>query len=200
MASILHLNLFINMKDSTEKELIEGCKANNRAFQSKLFKMYSGKMLGVCMRYAKDNDEADDMLQISFIKIFKKIKSFRNDDGSLEGWIRKIVVNSAIDEIRKNKRLKISSVSLEEVEDKDVTIEIEEEVYMSEIGPEKVISHMQKLPDCYRTVFNMYAFEGLTHQEISENLDIHIGTSKSNYHKAKKALKSSLTKELEVKA
>lgn len=182
------------MKSKEELQIIvSGCIKGKRKYQKQLFEMYYGKMMGVCMRYAKNQDEAQDMVQNGFIKIFKKLDVY-NFEGSLEGWIRRIMVNTAIDQIRKNKRDPFS------IEDDQRVKNIEEDVPFSEedeqetkIQAEEAIKAISNLSPAYRTVFNMYVIEGFTHKEIAEYLGISEGTSKSNLAKAKQKLKAELS-------
>ena len=182
------------MENRAELEkIVDGCVKGKRKYQKQLFEMFYGKMMGVCMRYAKDRDEAQDMVQNGFIKIFKKLDVY-NFEGSLEGWIRRIMVNTAIDQIRKNKRDPFA------IEDDHRVQNIEEDIPFSEedeqhikIKAEAAIEAISKLSPAYRTVFNMYVIEGYTHKEIAEYLGISEGTSKSNLAKAKQKLKAELS-------
>lgn len=172
-------------------ELAKMCASGDRKAQERLYRLFYGRMLPVCMRYAKDTEVAKDLLQDSFIKIFNKIKTY-DGAGSLEGWIRRIVVNNAIDEFRKKKR---DFVLLESIEDVG---EIEEdEDFEEEIGfkASQVIEALQELTPGYRAIFNMYVFEEMTHKEIAEKLGIGVGTSKSNLSKAKRNLKKILLRD-----
>ena len=166
-------------------ELINGCLQNNRKFQEQLFKLYYGKMLVVSMQYTKDRDTAQEIVQDSFIKIFEKLNLFDNK-GSLEGWIRRIVVNTAIDRIRKSKKdpflidndndyMLGGTNPMEELED----------LSLSEEKSEIILEAIQQLSPAYRTVFNLYVIEDFTHKEIAEKLGISEGTSKSNLSKAR---------------
>ena len=166
-------------------ELINGCLQNNRKFQEQLFKLYYGKMLIVSMQYTKDRDTAQEIVQDSFIKIFEKLNLFDNK-GSLEGWIRRIVVNTAIDRIRKSKKdpflidndndyMLGGTNPMEELEDHR----------LSEEKSEIILEAIQQLSPAYRTVFNLYVIEDFTHKEIAEKLGISEGTSKSNLSKAR---------------
>lgn len=153
--------------------------------------------MGVCMRYAKDRDEAQDMVQNGFIKIFNKLDVY-NFEGSLEGWIRRIMINTAIDQIRKNKRDPFS------IEDDSRIQNVEEDVPFTEEDNEEVkikaeyaIKAISSLSPAYRTVFNLYVIEGMSHKEIAEYLGISEGTSKSNLAKAKMKLKEELTLKFE---
>ncbi|MCG8573762.1 MAG: RNA polymerase sigma factor [Flavobacteriales bacterium] len=179
------------------RKIVDGCIKGKRKYQKRLFEMFYGKMMAVCMRYAKDQDEAQDMVQIGFIKIFKKLDVY-NFEGSLEGWIRRIMVNTAIDQIRKNKRDPFS------IEDEQRVQNIEEDVPFSQeddqdikIKAETAIKAISQLSPAYRTVFNMYVMEGFTHKEIADYLGISEGTSKSNLAKAKQKLRAELSLKFE---
>ncbi len=185
--------MYIDVENTEQlREIVDGCIKGQRKYQKRLFEMFYGRMMGVCMRYAKDQDEAQDMVQNGFIKIFKKLDVY-NFEGSLEGWIRRIMVNTAIDQLRKNKRDPFA------IEDDHRIQNIEEEIPFSDedsedikIKAEVAIKAISKLSPAYRTVFNMYVVEGFTHKEIAEYLGISEGTSKSNLAKAKLKLKTEL--------
>ena len=156
--------------------------------------MYYGKMKAVCLRYASSTDEAKDMVQDGFIKVFSSLEKFEGN-GSLEGWIRRIMVNLSIDQYRKKKHhvdldLENSKHFVEESADE----EDEQESDIYDFQPHHIVEAMQLLTPVYRTVFNLYVFENFSHQEISEKLGISLGTSKSNYAKAKKNMKKILLK------
>jgi RNA polymerase sigma-70 factor (ECF subfamily) len=142
------------------------------------------------MRYAKDRDEAKDILQDGFIKVFQSLEKF-NREGSLEGWIRRIVVNTAIDRIRKDKRSLVMSNS-EDLLDEGVQDEVIEEDEKMNLNMKDVIIAMQDLSPGYKAVFNLYVMEDMTHKEIAEHLGISEGTSKSNLAKAKLNLRKIL--------
>ena len=173
-------------------EWIDGCLSNDRKAQRQLYKKFYGKMLSICMRYAGDRDEAKDILQDGFIKVFQSLDKF-NRDGSLEGWIRRIMVNTAIDKIRRDKR----SLTLSQSEDLlDVNVQMEEEEEevdeRMELNMKDVITAMQDLSPGYKAVFNLYVMENMTHREIAVELGISEGTSKSNLAKAKLNLRKIL--------
>ncbi|MGV6861398.1 MAG: RNA polymerase sigma factor [Putridiphycobacter sp.] len=180
----------------TNKELqiiVEGCVKGKRKYQKMLFERFYGKMLGVCMRYAKDPDEAKDMAQNGFIKVYKKLDVY-NFQGSLEGWIRRIMVNTAIDQIRKNKRDPFQLDDSIPVEDEQVEVPFESEEQETEIKikAEKALAAINNLSTGYKTVFNLYVIEGYSHKEIADYLGISEGTSKSNLAKAKQKLREQL--------
>jgi RNA polymerase sigma factor (sigma-70 family) len=180
-------------------ELIDGCLTGERRSQQRVYELFYGKMMTVCLRYTKNTDQAKDILQDGFIKVFQSMDKF-NRSGSFEGWIRRIMVNTAIDHFRRTKNSYLllgEERSIEDFADQD-----EEDILADTSGdddmdvkPADVINAMQKLTPAYRTVFNLYVFEEMTHKEISELLGINIGTSKSNLAKAKHNLKKLLTQE-----
>jgi RNA polymerase sigma-70 factor, ECF subfamily len=172
------------------KQIVDGCIRGDRDCQQLLYKFTYGKMLGLCLRYAKDKDEAKDFLHDGFLKVFEKIKHFKHT-GSIEGWIRRIIVNNTIDCIRKKNKMSFSSdsetglVNLSDDSEDDL-----EKLKMVNIGAERIIELIQELSPAYKTVFNLYVIEEYSHKEIAEMLNISIGTSKSNLAKAKGKLKS----------
>ncbi len=178
------------------KNIIEGCKKGKRKYQKRLFEKYYGKMMGVCLRYARDEDEAQDMVQNGFIKVFAKLEVYKYT-GSFEGWVRRIMVNTAIDLIRKNKN---NTYSLEEENSIHASVEedgmiLEEETNDLNLKARKAIEAIGQLSAGYKMVFNLYVLEGYTHKEISEYLGISEGTSKSNLAKAKQKLRALLSAE-----
>lgn len=178
----------MNLKHKfTIDDLLEGCKRGERKCQEHLYKMQASRMMGVCMRYAKDRFEAEDMLQMGFVKVFQKIKEFRGE-GSFEGWIRRIMVNNAIEIYRKNQRA-LTLVDIDEVYDEpQVTFD------MNGLETKDLLRLIQQLAAGYRVVFNMYIIEGYSHKEIAETLGISEGASKSQLSRARSILKEKLNK------
>lgn len=176
--------------------IIKGCIQNERKAQEKLFAMFYGKMLSVCLRYTIDHDSAQEILQDGFIKVFEKIESF-DFKGSFEGWLRRIIANTAIDSIRKNKKKPVLFEN-----DTDFVSEIINPMEEAEIESFKTLKAeiameaINKLSPGYRTVFNLYVLEEYTHKEIAEILGISEGTSKSNLAKAKQNLQRMIEKKL----
>ncbi len=171
----------------TIDSLYEGCKEGNRQAQQQLYVALAGKMLGVCMRYAKSTFEAEDMLQMGFVKVFSRIGHYRKE-GSFEGWIRRIMVNTAIETYRKNMRGGYYTEDIEEVHDHP-----QQSFSMDTLECEDLLKLIQALPDGYRIVFNMYALEGYSHKEIAETLKISEGASKSQLSRARAWLKEKIT-------
>jgi RNA polymerase sigma factor (sigma-70 family) len=172
----------------TEENLIKKCASGNALAQKTFYEKFAGKMMGVCLRYAKDYEEAEDVMQDAFIKIFGKLPNYKKK-GSLEGWVRRIVVNTALDSYRKNKKHQ-QNVDVDSVgymlEDKTFIIE--------ELNANDLLAIIKTLPEGYQMVFNLFAIEGYSHKEIAERLGVTESTSKSQYSRAKKMLRDILLK------
>ncbi len=168
----------------TEKELVEGCRRQNPLHQKGLYQQYYRKMFGVCLRYTDHKDDAEDVLQDGFIKVLKHIKGFKGK-GSLEGWIRRIMVHTAIEHYRKRSRYFMVDI------DHAGEVELQAD-QLSQLSKEELVTMIQALPPGYRTVFNLYVVEGFPHKEIAGMLGISEGTSKSQLSRAKSLLKSQL--------
>ena len=168
--------------------MIKGCCENLASAQDAVYRRYSPVMLGVCYRYAKSREDAEDMLQEGFIKVFNQIHQFRGD-GSFEGWIRSIIVRTCINHIKKNKKFydKVSLVEASEVRMTDFNIP-------SILAAKQVVECIRLLPMGYRTVLNLYAIEGYSHKEIGVILEIEESTSRSQYTRAKAMLEEILIK------
>lgn len=174
------------------KEIISGCIQKDRRSQEELFRLFYGKMLGVCMRYARDRDTAEEMLQEGFIKVFDKLEGF-DYKGSFEGWMRRIIANTSIDHIRKSKKDPILTDNDEDFKlGTENPIVEQEELDALGIRAEMAMEAIQQLSPAYRAVFNLYVMEEYTHKEIAEILGVSEGTSKSNLAKAKMNLQKVL--------
>lgn len=167
-----------------EIELVNGCVNNERHFQNLLFNKYSKKMMSVCFRYSRNRGDAEDVLNEGFMRVFDKIHTFKAI-GSLEGWIRKVIVNVAIEKFNRNTTKLYQYVDIETIQ---LTEQNSHDIY-SELNAKELIIQIQKLPPVYQMVFNLYVFEGLKHREIAEQLGISEGTSKSNLSDARTWLK-----------
>ena len=171
-----------------QKELttiVEACLRGERRAQERLFQTYYGKMLAVCMRYLNDRDSAQEILQVSFLKVFDKLEFF-DFTGSLEGWIRRIVTNTAIDHLRKAKKDPfLSDQDNDFVTGSSDPMVESEQTALLDLKAQVAIEAIGKLSPAYRAVFNLYVIEEHTHKEIAEILGISEGTSKSNLAKAK---------------
>jgi RNA polymerase sigma-70 factor (ECF subfamily) len=167
------------------KTIVEACLRGERRAQERLFQTYYGKMLAVCMRYLNDRDSAQEILQVSFLKVFDKLEFF-DFTGSLEGWIRRIVTNSAIDHLRKAKKDPfLSDQDNDFVTGSSDPMVESEQTALLDLKAQVAIEAIGKLSPAYRAVFNLYVIEEHTHKEIAEILGISEGTSKSNLAKAK---------------
>lgn len=163
----------------TDEQIVEGCIKKDAIAQKHLYEKFVRKMMGVCLRYADSTEEAEDVVQNGFISVFENISSYRGT-GPLEGWIRRIMVNTALTNIRKNKKLK-QNIELDSVEFMlPSTNQLNESFEARDL-----LKIIQTLPTGFRTVFNLYAIEGYSHKEIAEMLNISEGTSKSQYSRAK---------------
>jgi len=166
-------------------DLINDLKAGKRRAQSVLYKKYAPSLLGLCMRYSKSRAEAEDVLQDGFIKIFEKIGSLQKSS-SLEPWMKRIMVNTAINSYHKNLKHYYHQ-DIDEVQIDDPIVD--ENDYMPNISPDQVLRSIQNLPEGYKVVLNMYVFDGFSHKEIAEELNISINTSKTQLLKARRKLK-----------
>ena len=146
--------------------------------------------MGVCLRYSKDRDEAQEVLQIGFIKVFEKLTLY-NGKGSLEGWIRKVVVNTALDNIRKNKKY-LDNVEVDKV---DYQLQNDDVSGYDNLKAQDLLAIIQAMPTGFKTVFNLFAIEGYSHKEIAEELNISVSTSKSQYSRARAYLKRIIIEE-----
>lgn len=172
----------------TIDELVKKCKANERKAQELLYKQFASKMLGVCLRYAADRMEAEDMLQNGFIKVFQKIEDYRGD-GSFEGWIRRIMVHSSIEYYRKYHKM----VQLVDIDDAAAHPSVDA-LATSKLAANDLMALIQQLAPGYRIVFNLYAIEGYSHREIAEMTGISEGASKSQLSRARAILKKQISK------
>ncbi|MEY4638079.1 MAG: RNA polymerase sigma factor [Bacteroidota bacterium] len=172
----------------TEEVILEGCLRNDSVAQRELYNTYSPKMLAVCFRYAHSREDAEDMLQEAFIKVFTQLRTFENR-GSFEGWIRRIVVHTCINTLKKNKKFN-ESVDLIHA----ASISIREETVPAVVQVKQIVDCIRSLPIGYRTVLNLYAIEGYSHREIAQLLDIEESTSRSQFTRAKGMLEELLIK------
>lgn len=166
----------------SETDLIQGCINGDRQMQQLLYNKFSSKMYGVCLRYAGNEDDANDLLQEGFIKIFKNLSKFRSE-GSFEGWIRRIFVNTSIEHYRKKVKLyNVTEVQEDIIEDNELDA-------LDLLAAKDIIKIVNELSPGYKAVFNMHVIEGYSHKEIAEILGITEGTSKSQLARAKSVLK-----------
>ncbi len=179
------------MTDKTsEIQMIDRVKANDPIGQKQLYQQFAVQMFRICLRYATDKSEAEDILQDGFVKVFRDISQFRGE-GPLGAWIRRIMVNTALSHLRKKKQF-ISTVP--DMLHLDGILNPLTPNYESNLDTETLLKYLQQLPDGYRAVFNLYAIDGYSHEEIAEKLNISIGTSKSQLFKAREYIKRMLIK------
>ena len=172
----------------TEEQMLAGSIKNNASAQEAFYNKFSPKMLGVCYRFAKNREDAEDMLQEGFIKIFTQLHQYRNE-GALEGWIRRIIVHTCINVLKKNKKFS-ESVDIIHAN----SIYVREDMIPSIMQAKQVVECIRMLPMGYRTVLNLYAIEGYSHKEIAGMLEIEESTSRSQYTRAKAMLEEILIK------
>lgn len=165
----------------TEKELIRGCIAEDRNCQSVLFSTYAGRLLTICRRYAYDIQEAEDILQDAFIRIFDNLDQFRFEC-PLEGWMRRIAINTAIRHCKKKK------IHFKEVDERVLESPSYDPGIYSHLSEEEILKLIQLLPEGYKMVFNLYVIDGYSHEEIGAMMGIHDGTSRSQLAKARRLL------------
>ena len=171
---------------TVDLQIVEGCIAGKRRSQSQLYKQLAPVMLGVCMRYCHNRVEAEDVLQEAFIKVFRNIKSLQKP-AAVVGWVRSIMVNTALTHYKKNK------IYHEEIIDDNIPdADYSEEENMNQVDPKILMELIQSLPEGYKMVLNLYVFEGYTHREIAEILEISENTSKSQLSKARKYIRKKL--------
>jgi RNA polymerase sigma factor (sigma-70 family) len=174
----------------SESDLIRGCIDGDRTMQAELYRRFSGKMYAVCMRYAGNASDAQDLLQEGFIKVYRNLHRFRAE-GSFEGWVRRVFVNSSIEQFRKK------SVQLTSVTDRDEsTIPDNDFSALEALAERDIIRLIQELSPGYRTVFNLYVVEGYSHGEIGDLLGISEGTSKSQLARARSVLQKKVSQYL----
>ena len=167
--------------------IIKGCIAGDRASQKRLYDLYAHKMMGVCLWYARNREEAEEVLQDGFIRVFTYIHTYKGQ-GSFEGWIRKIVVNAAL--LKYRNKSKLRAIVEYNAEEHDIK---ESDTVLEMLDAKELIKLVQTLSPGYRMVFNLYVLEGLKHREIAELLGISEGTSKSNLADARLVLQKALT-------
>ncbi len=169
----------------SNQELINGCRKNNEKSQKFLYEKYKSKLMGLAIRYSKTREEAEDIFQESFIKIFKNIRKVKNAE-YLDRWIKHILINTAINSYRQKSRLSFESIGHTDCESNNY------EQILGQIDNEQYLGIIQKMPDGYKFVFQLFVIEGYSHKEIANMLRISEGTSKSQLNRAKSYLKTAL--------
>ena len=173
------------------KKLIEKCAKNDQKAQAEVYQIYAGKLFSLCLKYSRNREEAQDNLQDGFITIFNKIKSF-NHKGSFEGWMKRVVINTALQKYRQKSLLSIVTEEIPE----EIIVEVDEEM----VSMDYLLEIIQQLPDRYRMVFNLYILDGYSHKEIAEELNISDSTSKSNLSRARVILKQKIEESFQKKS
>ncbi|MFO8235351.1 MAG: RNA polymerase sigma factor [Bacteroidales bacterium] len=173
--------------------IVKACKKGDQKSQKLLYDIFSPRLYGLCLRYTNNEHEAKDLLQESFIKIFDKLKQFKNQ-GSLEGWMKRIIINTAMENFRKG-----SNVLLYHSDAHIENVQLRYEHVLEELNSKDLLQMVQSLSPQYRAVFNLYAIEGYNHQEIACMLGISEGTSKSNLSRAREMLKKKINQEVNIK-
>lgn len=172
---------------TNKDDLVEKCISGNRLSQHKFYNKYSPFLFGVSLRYAKNRTDAEDILQEGFIKIFRYLKDFRSD-GSIEGWMRRIIVTTSYNFYKRknliNKNIEPEHVNIALPGDHDI---------VSNMSHDELLKIIQRLPNGYRTVFNMNTFEGYSHKEIGSKMNISVNTSKSQLSRAKSSLQKTIS-------
>jgi RNA polymerase sigma factor (sigma-70 family) len=189
-ASMVFKEENIHLKDV--KDLIAGCLARDRSSQKKIYEMFGPAMMGLCLRYCQNREEAEEVLQDGFIQMFKNIAHFQFR-GSFEGWLRRIMINCALQRYRG----KLNYIKLVTLTDQDSYLSDETDL-IDRLSEKELIERIQTLPPACRLVFNLYVFDGLKHSEIAQLLHISEGTSKSNLSDARQILKRQLKPELKI--
>jgi len=168
-----------------DHDIIRGCLQNNPSMQKMLYDKYAAKLFGIALRYAHEQEEAKDILQDGFVKVFQNLSKYKGT-GAFEGWLRRIIVNTAIEHYRKkNNTYEIQDTHEESVTDRDISA-------LEKMAAADILKMVKALPNGYRTVFNLFAIEGYSHKEIAEMLNISEGTSKSQYARAKGLLQEKI--------
>ena len=174
------------------KQLIQDCIDGKRISQNQLYAFFAPRMFAVCLRYSKNREEGEEILQEGFVQVFKSLHNFKHE-GSFEGWIRKVMVYCAIQHYRRKPKMhpvvKIENIELEETGTADA---------IGLLHEKELLKMVQALPPAYRMVFNLYVFEGMKHREIADLLNISEGTSKSNLFDAKIILQKSVANSLKI--
>jgi RNA polymerase sigma factor (sigma-70 family) len=169
-----------------EIDLVRDCLDGKRGAEEALYKRYSAKMLGICLRYLPDRAEAEDAMVSAMVRVFAQLATFRQE-GSFEGWVRRIAVNEALGVLRRKKNLRFEEVEVANRQRSDHDAE-------TKLEADELLQMVQHLPPGYRTVFNLYAIEGYSHKEIAELLGVTESTSKSQLNRARNLLKEMIAK------
>ena len=169
-----------------EENIVKGCREGKRIAQKQLYEKYVSSMLAICLRYSKSRDEAEDLIQEGFLKIFQNINSYRKH-GSLEGWIKRIMINHALNHYKKNRKIPFAE-DVDAINENEILSLDEEVENFTPVPAEILLAMIQSLPEGYRMVFNLYVFEEYSHKEIAEAMNFSENTSKTQLMKARRQL------------
>ena len=172
------------------RQLITACKKNDANAQRELYETYAPRMMGLCLKYCKNYEAAEDLLHDGFLKVFTQIKTY-SGRGSFEGWMRRVFVNTVLEHFRKEKNKYLMISDLEEVQEESWDENLER-LFNDDITEETLLSMIQEMPDGYRTVFNLYVFEEMSHKEIAKKMGIKENASRSQYSRARSYLRNKL--------
>ena len=178
----------MNVVEISDENLVKGCLKGDQLYQKTLFDKFSPRMLGIAERYSKNSDEAHDILQETFIKVFNNLNKYKHN-GSLEGWVRKICVNSSLDYLRRTRKLKLN----DDVEELEYKLESQQTNVLQDLAAEDLMGILNELPEGYKAVFNLFVIDGYSHKEIAEQLEISVNTSKSQFSRARALLRKIIT-------
>lgn len=178
---------FSTRKSGREEKLVNGCRQNDPRSQRDVYQLWAPRMLGICLRYVKDHNEAESVMTGGFLKVFERIRQF-SGEGSFEGWMRRIMVNEALTYLRQHKNAYMM------VDAEEAGKEVSHEDAEQQLQADDLLTLICQLPDGYRTVFNLYAIEGFSHKEIAEKLEISESTSKSQLSRARKLLQQQIAR------
>ena len=173
-----------------EENILKGCREGKRIAQKQLYDKYVSLMLAICLRYSKSRDEAEDLIQEGFLKIFHNINTYRKH-GSLEGWIKRIMINHALNQYKKNRKIPFAE-DVDEINENEILFFDEEPENIEPVPAETLLAMIQSLPEGYRMVFNLYVFEKYSHKEIAEAMNISENTSKTQLMKARRQLQGKI--------
>lgn len=186
-----------------EQKLVEACIRGDRSAQKALYQLYSSQVMASCLRYAPDRETAHDLFQEGFVKVFSRLESY-NGTGALGAWIRRTVVNNALDFLRRQQRERNKSTVFEaEIRSEHAIFDGDDEAFADEpdedaVSPERILELIQTMPTGYRTVFNLFVLEDYSHREIAEQLGISESTSKTQFKKAKSYLRKLIGAEKKI--
>lgn len=173
----------------SDELLVSGCLRGDARHQQTLYEKHKVEMFMLCLRYAKNRAEAEDFLQDGFMQVFRDLHQFDKEKGSLQGWIRKVILNKVLQQLRKKKL----QFALADVSDYANMLPSEDENIISILSAKEITQLIQNLPDGYKAIFNLYMVEGYSHQEIADTFGISVSTSKTQLHKARLSLQQRVT-------